>query len=69
MNPNINTIEEVNNILSRYRKGDISADFAKTELLYLIKGAKSMAELRVAQAVYDQLSIRKNNLDDTNDEG
>ena len=59
MNSNLNLIEEINNILSRYKNGKISPELAKSELLYMIKAARNMEELKVAGAAYDQVSLAK----------
>ena len=61
MNSGLNLIEEINSILNRYKKGVISPEFAKSELLYMIKAARNMEELRVADAACDQVSLVEKN--------
>ena len=54
-----NVIEEVASILERYKNKQIRPEFAKTELLYMIKASRTMAELNAAGAAYEQIQLIK----------
>jgi len=59
MNSDINVLEELKSILNRYKKNEISPEFAKSELLYMIKAASNIAELNAAGEGYEQVSLIK----------
>ena len=53
---NIDIVEESSAILKKHKRGEISADFARRELSYMIAAAKTMKELRASEEAYDQFT-------------
>ena len=61
--PFIDVIKETESIIKRLENREISPDFAKKEILYMIRAAKTMAELNAARAAYDYVRITNMPLD------